>query len=243
MQPGQQTQTEGISYSVVLSTKSPSERRRGNIHGSSICCLEQLLHMLSPSFPGRGWTICLPVGSSNWIPLFALLCRPSFSSLIHLSLSQSISLFSFFLFSPHCTGNKEKQEAGWMRWLFGCWMRSAKESHAVVVMHLPFSAALGKSTSSAQQSRDLKIIPSHFSQAVVHVKECFKMKNKDSSLYSKMVERCRSSLLPYKPATLDSSALSLYHTFSFIKETSRPHSSHNTQHSHLLPRQWFIIGD
>ena len=62
--------------------------------------------------------ICLLVGSHDWIPISALLAHAAFALPLQLSLSQTTSLLTFLLFSPHPGGEGSERAAGEGVWLF-----------------------------------------------------------------------------------------------------------------------------
>ena len=70
--------------------------------------------------------ICLIMGSSEWISLSTLLTWAPFAFPLKLSLSWSMSLLAFLLFSPHPLGGGSGREAGAA---FGFWPTSAHLSN------------------------------------------------------------------------------------------------------------------
>lgn len=88
---------------------------RGNVCGYGICLSKQLLMCTEALLSRKLLDICLLMESSELTGLF-LSSHAAFPSPIKLSLSWSISLLAFFLFSPHPTGWE------WVRGWVGVWL-------------------------------------------------------------------------------------------------------------------------
>lgn len=89
-----------IPYDIMLSDKSSRrDLRKGDNQNYSICLSKQQLYLLSSAFH----EVCehlLLLGSSEWIPLFALLMCAIFTFPVNLSLPWCRNHISFILFFP-----------------------------------------------------------------------------------------------------------------------------------------------
>lgn len=115
---------KGVYHTVWCHTQQEKiGERRGKEGRSWLWCLssQETVTHAEDLLSAKRLDICLPVGSSEWVPLFHLLACTAFTFPIKLSLSLFMSLLVFLLFSPHPIGEESDQEVGWV---FGCWPSS-----------------------------------------------------------------------------------------------------------------------